>query len=263
MTPEEIEARGRAHLFWIGVAAALLVYALFGRLCRADEGDTKTRVVVSATGSILAVEGSHVVNTANSTISVYEGTVYTGTRKGGSSTYSPGDTDIGSTTRDAAVRGREKGTRIVTEHRVISVEHEDLTRVERGVQARVPNTSRPAVPPNGASLSTPATERAADDIVEAIRRGATSTAHDLRTIPQKFASECASHPKVCANAGKAMMAGGAALVAGALLIPDPTDIVLVEWCDNGHETCPDGTRQCRNLKCAGHEQAPRETGEGL
>lgn len=263
MTPEEIEARGRAHIFGIGMAVALLAYALFSSLCRADEGDPQTRVALGAAGSALVVEGSHVVTTANSTVPVYEGTVYTGTRKGGSSTYSPGDTDIGSTTRNAAVRGREKGTRIVTEHRVTSVDPADLTRVERGVQARVPNTSRPAVPPNGASMSTPATERAADDIVEAIRRGATSTAHDLRTIPQRVASECAARPKACANAGKAMMAGGAALVAGALLIPDPTDIVLVEWCDNGHETCPDGTRQCRNLKCAGHGQAPRETGEGL
>ena len=116
----------------------------------------------------------------------HEGTVYTGTRKGSGSTYSAGDTDVGSTTRDPAVRGREKGTEIRTTH---SIKSADLTRVELAVQQRLQTTSRPAVPPGGVSPSTPRVEGAADEIIEAVRRGATSTVHDLRTLPEKVASE--------------------------------------------------------------------------
>jgi hypothetical protein len=212
--------------------------------------ECKSRVVAGALGGAAAKTGTDLsAVAADQSLRTHEGTVYTGTRKGSGSTYTAGDTDVGSTTRDPAIRGRDKGTEIRTTHQIKSADPADLTRVELAVQQRLPNSSRPAVPPGGVVTSTARVEGAADEIVDALRRGATATAHDLRTIPEKIATECASHAKVCSSLGRALTVGGAAIIGAAALVPDPTDIVLVPWCDSGTVVCADGTSQCRNVGC--------------
>ncbi len=221
-------------------------------LARAEEceGDCRTRVLAGAAGGAATKTGMDLTAAAETaSFRTHEGSVYTGVRKGDGSTYSAGDTDVGSTTRDPALRGREKGTEIRTTHQIKSADPADLTRVELAVQQRLQNTSRFAVPPGGAAPSTPRVDRAADEIVGAIRRGATSTAHDLRTLPEKIATECASHAKTCASLGRVLTVGGAAVVGAAALVPDPSDILLVPWCDTGSIQCADGTAQCRNVGC--------------
>ena len=251
----EAEVMFRLAFRLLGVAGLLGALAL-GRFAFAEDScgkDCQARVLAGAAGSTTATAGAVISQVPDLVQPPYEGNVYTGTRKGSGSTYSVGDPDVGSTTRDPAIRGREKGTKIETSHRVISNDPDDLARVERALQNRVPNTSRPATVPGGRPLTTPRTAAAADDIAQALSRGATETVQDLRSLSGKAASACASHPNVCKNAGRALTAAGAAVVAGAMLIPDPSDIVLVDWCDAGTEVCPDGTRQCRNTKCAGHD----------
>lgn len=236
--------------FALTVVLALLAFGSCVARAEDCEGDCPTRVLVGAAGGAAAKTGMDLTAAAETaSFRTHEGTVYTGVRNGNGSTYSAGDTDVGSTTREPAVRGREKGTEIRTTHSIKSADPADLTRVELAVQQRLQNTSRLAVPPGGAAPSTPRTESAADEIVEAVRRGATSTSHDLRTLPEKIATECASHTKACASLGRVLTVGGAAAVGAAVLFPDPTDILLVPWCDTGSVKCLDGTSQCRNVGC--------------
>ena len=238
-----------------GLSLVLLLALLLLGSCPARAEDCgeecRSRVVAGALGGAAAKTGTDLIAVAeDQSLRAHEGTVYTGTRKGSGSTYTAGDTDVGSTTRDPALRGREKGTEIRTTHHVRSADPADLARVELAVQQRLHNTSRPAVPPGGVVPSTARVEGTADEIVDAIRIGATSTAHDLRTIPEKIATECASHAKVCSSLGRALTFGGAAIVGAAALVPDPTDILLVPWCDSGSVKCADGTSQCRNVGCS-------------
>lgn len=249
MTAQQV---GNSLLKGFALTAVLAFLAVGSCLARAEEceGDCRTRVLAGAAGGAAAKTGMDLTAAAETaSFRTQEGTVYTGVRNGGGSTYSAGDTDVGSTTRDPALRGREKGTEIRTTHHIKSADPADLTRVELAVQQKLPNSSRLAVPPGGAVPSTPRTESAADEIVEAVRRGATSTAHDLRTLPEKIVTECASHAKTCASLGRAFTVGGAMIVGAAALVPDPTDILLVPWCDSGTVKCADGTAQCRNVGC--------------
>lgn len=249
MTAQEV---GSSLLKGFALTAVLAFLAVGSCLARAEEceSDCRTRVLAGAAGGAAAKTGMDLTAAAETaSFRTHEGTVYTGVRNGSGSTYAAGDTDIGSTTRAPALRGQEKGTDIRTTHQIRSADPADLTRVERAVQQRLQNTSRLAVPPGGVVPSTPRVESAADEIVGAIRKGATSTAHDLRTLPEKIATECASHTKACASLGRALTIGGAAVVGAAALVPDPTDILLVPWCDTGSVKCADGTSQCRNVGC--------------
>lgn len=248
---------GTAVLRGVTLTAILAFLAVGSCVARAEDcaEDCTTRVLTGAAGGAAIKTGTDLTAVAEGgTFRTHEGTVYTGTRKGSGSTYSAGDTDVGSTTRDPAVRGREKGTEIRTTHHVKSADPADLTRVELAVQQRLQNTSRLAVPPGGAVPTTPRVEGAADEIVEAIRRGAVSTVHDLRTASEKVLTECTTRPKSCTYLGRALTVGGAAVVGAAVMVPDPTDILLVPWCDSGTVKCADGTSQCRNVGCKGENQ---------
>lgn len=249
MSAQEV---GESILRGFAVMAVFVVLLVGSCVARAEDcgEECQARVLSSAAGGAAAKTGMDLTAAAEGgSFRTHEGSVYTGTRKGSGSTYSAGDTDVGSTTRDPAIRGREKGTEIRTTHHIKSADPADLTRVELAVQQRLQNTSRPAVPPGGAVPSTPRVEGAADEIIEAVRRGATSTVHDLRTLPEKVATECVSRAKTCASLGRALTAGGAMVVGAAVLLPDPTDMVLVPWCDSGTVKCADGTAQCRNVGC--------------
>lgn len=243
---------GAAVLRGVVITAILAFLTVGSCVARAEDckEDCRTRVLAGAAGGAAAKTGTDLAAVAETAaFRPHEGTVYTGVRNGSGSTYSAGDTDIGSTTRAPALRGQEKGTEIRTTHQIKSADPADLTRVERAVQQRLDNTSRLAVPPGGVVPSTPRVDEAADEIVEAVRRGATSTAHDLRTVSEKIATECASHAKTCASLGRVLTIGGAAVVGAAALVPDPSDILLVPWCDTGSIKCADGTSQCRNVGC--------------
>lgn len=252
MTEYNPHQMGSAVLRGIIITAVLAFLAAGSCVARAEdcEGDCPTRVLAGAAGGAAAKTGMDLKAVADvGAFRAHEGTVYTGVRKEDGSTFSAGDTDVGSTTRDPALRGREKGTEVRTTHHIKSADPADLTRVELAVQQRLQNTSRLAVPPGRVAPSTPRVEGTADEIVEAIRRGASSTTHDLRTLPEKIATECASHAKTCASLGRALTIGGAAVVGAAALVPDPTDMLLVPWCDTGSVKCADGTAQCRNVGC--------------
>ena len=243
---------GTAVLRGVVITAILALMAVGSCVARAEDcgEDCQTRVLAGAAGGAAAKTGTDLTAVAEGgAFRTHEGSVYTGTRKGSGSTYSAGDTDVGSTTRDPAIRGREKGTEIRTTHHIKSADPADLTRVELAVQQRLQNTSRLAVPPGGAVPSTPRVDGAADEIVEAIRRGAASTVHDLRTASEKVLTECTARPKSCASLGRALTAGGVMVIGAAALVPDPTDMVLVPWCDSGTVKCADGTAQCRNVGC--------------
>ena len=252
MTEHNPHQMGSAVLRGIIITAVLAFLAAGSCVARAEdcEGDCPTRVLAGAAGGAAAKTGTDLAAVAETAaFRPHEGTVYTGVRNGSGSTYSAGDTDIGSTTRAPALRGQEKGTEIRTTHQIKSADPADLTRVERAVQQRLQNTSRLAVPPGGVVPSTPRVDEAADEIVEAVRRGATSTAHDLRTLPEKIATECASHAKTCGALSRVVTASGALVIGAAVMLPDPTDMLLVPWCDTGSVKCADGTAQCRNVGC--------------